>query len=76
VVLERPDCKRQGEENSHKIKRRPELFSSGRLGSPPPELPNHDTHTRLGAPECKCHFRNRREQGSNPEASARRNYDQ
>jgi hypothetical protein len=24
------------------IKKRPELFSSGRLGSPPPELPNHE----------------------------------
>ena len=23
-------------------KKRPKLFSSGRLGSPPPELPNHD----------------------------------
>ncbi len=23
-------------------KKRPELFSSGRLGSPPPELPNHN----------------------------------
>jgi hypothetical protein len=25
-----------------KIKKRPKLFSLGRLGSPPPELPNHN----------------------------------
>ena len=27
------------------IKKRPGLFSQGRLGSPPPELPNHEMDT-------------------------------
>jgi len=41
-------------------KKRPELFSSGRLGSPPPELPNHEMHTRATACCCKRHFGNSR----------------
>jgi hypothetical protein len=41
-----------------KYKKRPELFSSGRLGSPPPELPNHESDTRLGLWGCKRHFGN------------------
>lgn len=44
----------------HQIKKRPELFSSGRLGSPPPELPNHTMDTRATALACKRHFGNPR----------------
>ena len=40
-------------------KKRPELFSSGRLGSPPPELPNHEMDSRELAIRCKRHFGNR-----------------
>jgi hypothetical protein len=40
------------------IKKRPELFSSGRLGSPPPELPNHEMDTSELPIECKRHFGN------------------
>src|SRR6478672_9999512 len=38
-------------------KKRPEL-SSGRLGSPPPELPNHESDHRTQWMGCKCHFGN------------------
>ncbi len=41
-----------------KIKKRPELFSSGRLGSPPPELPNHEMDTTVRPKFCKCHLSN------------------
>ena len=39
-------------------KKRPELFSSGRPGSPPPELPNHEMDTRACPFCCKRHFGN------------------
>jgi hypothetical protein len=42
----------------HKNKKRPKLFSLGRLGSPPPELPNHESDTRWGPKQCKHHFGN------------------
>src|SRR5690242_21443876 len=32
---------------------------SGRLGSPPPELPNHDSDSRAEREKCKCHLGNR-----------------
>jgi hypothetical protein len=44
--------------SAHKYKKRPKLFSLGRLGSPPPELPNYETDTRWGLVECKRHFGN------------------
>jgi hypothetical protein len=40
-------------------KKRPELHSSGRLGSPPPELPNHKLDVIEGQIQCKRHFGNR-----------------
>jgi len=42
------------------IKKRPELFSAGRPGSPPPELPNHELDTRPAPSWCKRHFGNTR----------------
>jgi hypothetical protein len=39
-------------------KKRPRLFSPGRLGSPPPELPNHVIDTRGDPFLCKRHFGN------------------
>jgi hypothetical protein len=43
---------------SSKNKKRPERFSSGRLGSPPPELPNHELDSRRSPHRCKRHFGN------------------
>src|SRR6266853_4301749 len=40
------------------IKKRPGLFSQGRPGSPPPELPNHDLDSRSSPLWCKRHFGN------------------
>src|ERR1700691_4245514 len=40
------------------IKKRPRLFSPGRLGSPPPELPNHEMDTIELPVWCKRHFGN------------------
>ena len=40
------------------IKKRPGLFSQGRLGSPPPELPNHEMDTIGLNILCKRHFGN------------------
>ena len=40
-------------------KKRPELYSSGRLGSPPPELPNYKMDVSEVQIECKRHFGNR-----------------
>ncbi len=39
-------------------KKRPELLSSGRLGSPPPELPNHEMDGKEQLILCKRHFGN------------------
>jgi hypothetical protein len=39
-------------------KKRPGLFSQGRLGSPPPELPNHEMDTIGTTISCKRHFGN------------------
>ncbi len=44
--------------NFHRQKKRPKLFSLGRLGSPPPELPNHELDTKATLSACKCHFGN------------------
>jgi hypothetical protein len=41
------------------IKKRPGPFGLGRLGSPPPELPNHDSDIRSSPCLCKCHLGNR-----------------
>jgi len=41
-----------------KAKKRPRLFSPGRLGSPPPELPNYDLDSRVPSYTCKRHFGN------------------
>src|ERR1700733_9479271 len=41
-----------------KTKKRPRLFSQGRLGSPPPELPNHRMDTKELLILCKRHFGN------------------
>ena len=40
------------------IKKRPRLFSPGRLGSPPPELPNHEMDIIELPIWCKRHFGN------------------
>jgi len=40
-------------------KKRPGLFSQGRLGSPPPELPNHEMDSSEPLIWCKRHFGNR-----------------
>src|SRR6202050_1634859 len=45
-------------------KKRPELFSPRRLGSPPPELPNHEMDIRELVISCKRHFSNRLFPGS------------
>ena len=42
----------------HRKEKRPRLFSPGRLGSPPPELPNHDWILELHHKWCKRHFGN------------------
>src|SRR5579862_80377 len=48
-----------GEKNrSEGKKKRLELFSSRRLGSPPPELPNHEMDVKEGIISCKRHFGN------------------
>src|SRR5579862_5355551 len=48
-----------GEKNrSEGKKKRLELFSSRRLGSPPPELPNHEMDVKEGLISCKRHFGN------------------
>src|ERR1700722_12000721 len=39
-------------------KKRPRLFSPGRLGSPPPELPNHEMDISEVLILCKRHFGN------------------
>jgi hypothetical protein len=36
----------------------PATFKSGRLGSPPPELPNHRMDTKSGLISRKRHFSN------------------
>src|SRR5260370_21207788 len=41
------------------IKKRLGLFSRRRLGSPPPELPNHEMDSRELLIRCKRHFGNR-----------------
>jgi hypothetical protein len=41
-----------------KKKKRPGPFSQGRLGSPPPELPNHELDSRFRLTLCKRHFGN------------------
>ena len=41
-----------------KAKKRPRLFSPGRPGSPPPELPNYDLDSRVPPYTCKRHFGN------------------
>jgi len=41
-----------------KKEKRPRPFSLGRLGSPPPELPNHELDIRFAAILCKRHFGN------------------
>src|ERR1700683_2477281 len=40
-------------------KKRPELCSPRRLGSPPPELPNHEMDISELVVSCKRHFSNR-----------------
>jgi hypothetical protein len=39
-------------------KKRPGLFSQGRPGSPPPELPNHEMDIKELLILCKRHFGN------------------
>src|SRR5208282_1266496 len=39
-------------------KKRPRPFSPGRLGSPPPELPNHEINLKIHFILCKRHFSN------------------
>src|SRR5437879_1320487 len=51
------EWRRSGFKNA--IKKRPGLFSQGRLGSPPPELPNHEMDSRELLIRCKRHFGNR-----------------
>jgi hypothetical protein len=43
---------------SDQKEKRPRLFSPGRLGSPPPELPNYEMDVRSAAQLCKRHFGN------------------
>ncbi len=52
-------ARRLSPHESDKQKKRPELFSSGRLGSPPPELPNHEMDSSELVIQCKRHFGNR-----------------
>src|SRR5262249_56018602 len=40
------------------LKRRPEPFDSRRPGSPPPELPNHDSDVSEGDAPCVGHIGN------------------
>src|ERR1700733_4578020 len=47
-----------GQLDSAAKKKRPRLFSPGRLGSPPPELPNHEMDIRVLLIRCKRHFGN------------------
>jgi len=51
----------------HGKKKAPEPLSSGRLGSPPPELPNHEGDTKAGRSGCKRHFSNEILAAGNPE---------
>jgi len=41
-----------------KKEKRPRLFSPGRLGSPPPELPNHEMDIKILLTFRKRHFGN------------------
>src|ERR1700733_1053757 len=47
-----------GEKGERKGKSALGLFSPGRLGSPPPELPNHEMDIRFRLTLCKHHFGN------------------
>src|SRR5579863_5181834 len=49
----------QGNSAFKAIKKRLGLFSPRRLGSPPPELPNHEMDTKELLILCKRHFGNR-----------------
>jgi hypothetical protein len=55
----RAGTRSQDTEAEARKRKAPSTFSSpGRLGSPPPELPNHEMDIRIPFILCKCHFGN------------------